>query len=105
MSSLCPQVGILERSTFNFTVNNQAKFSSEVNFEVTGPVLKYLEVNPKVENHVVKVGGQLLSSLSFCPRGTCTLKDVHLSIKVGVQSKLKPSDYKYYCSSIVVVLG
>ncbi|XP_070763174.1 hydrocephalus-inducing protein homolog [Enoplosus armatus] len=73
---------IFEQSTFNFLVSNLARFSLEVNFELTGPseLLKLLEAKP--QNATIEVGRQLQSSLFFCPRSICNLQDVRLSIKV-----------------------
>ncbi|XP_029289106.1 hydrocephalus-inducing protein homolog [Cottoperca gobio] len=76
------KVGISEQSTFNFLVSNLARFSLEVNFDLKGPseLLQHLQAKP--QNDTVEVGKQLQSSLSFCPRGLCNLRDVRLSIKV-----------------------
>ncbi|XP_049928998.1 hydrocephalus-inducing protein homolog isoform X2 [Epinephelus moara] len=76
------KVGISERSTFNFLVSNLARFSLEVNSDLTGPneLLQHLEVQP--QNATIEVGEQLQSSLFFGPRSICNLQDVRLSIKV-----------------------
>ncbi|XP_040894088.1 hydrocephalus-inducing protein homolog [Toxotes jaculatrix] len=76
------KVGISEQSTFHFLVSNLARFSLEVNFDLTGPseMLKHLE--PKPQNAIIEVGEQLQSSLFFCPQSNCNLHNVRLSIKV-----------------------
>ncbi|GAA6221266.1 hydrocephalus-inducing protein homolog [Lates japonicus] len=76
------KVGISEQSSFNFLVSNLARFSLEMNFDLTGPSeqLKHLEAKP--QNATIEVGKQLQLSLFFCPRSNCNLQDVRLSIKV-----------------------
>ncbi|XP_022605572.1 hydrocephalus-inducing protein homolog [Seriola dumerili] len=76
------KVGISEQSTFNLLVSNLARFSLEVDFDLTGPsdLLKHLEAKP--QNATIEVGKQLQSSLFFCARSNCNLHDVRLSIKV-----------------------
>ncbi|TMS05303.1 Hydrocephalus-inducing protein-like protein [Larimichthys crocea] len=76
------KVEISEKSTVNFLVSNLARFSLEVNFELTGPseLLQHLEVRP--QNATAEVEKQLQSSLFFCPQSICNLQDVRLSIKV-----------------------
>ncbi|XP_073328914.1 hydrocephalus-inducing protein homolog [Pagrus major] len=76
------KVEILEQSAFNFLVSNLARFSLEVNFDLSGPreVLQFLEAKP--HNAALEAGKQLQASLLFCPRSVCNLQDVKLSIKV-----------------------
>ncbi|XP_029378255.1 hydrocephalus-inducing protein homolog [Echeneis naucrates] len=76
------KVGISEQSTFKLLVSNMARFSLEVNFDLTGPseLQKHLEAKP--QNATIEVGKQLESSLFFCPRSDCNLHNVKLSIKV-----------------------
>ncbi|XP_071313817.1 hydrocephalus-inducing protein homolog isoform X2 [Trachinotus anak] len=76
------KVGISEQYTFNLLVSNLARFSLEVNFDLTGPseLLKHLEATP--QNATIEVGKQLQSSLFFCPQSNCNLRDVRLRIKV-----------------------
>ncbi|XP_027128846.1 hydrocephalus-inducing protein homolog isoform X3 [Larimichthys crocea] len=76
------KVEISEKSTVNFLVSNLARFSLEVNFDLTGPseLLQHLEVRP--QNATAEVEKQLQSSLFFCPQSICNLQDVRLSIKV-----------------------
>lgn len=75
-------MGISEQSTFNFLVSNLAKFSLDVNFEVTGPseLLQHLEAKP--QNAVIEVGKQLKLPLVFYPQNICNLQDIKLRIKV-----------------------
>lgn len=79
---------ISEKSTVNFLVSNLARFSLEVNFDLTGPseLLQHLEVRP--QNATAEVEKQLQSSLFFCPQSICNLQDVRLSIKVRSLSSL-----------------
>ncbi|KAI3370851.1 hypothetical protein L3Q82_007368 [Scortum barcoo] len=76
------KVEISKQSTFNFLVSNLARFSMEVNFDLTGPseLLQHMEAKP--QNSTIEVGRQLQLSLLFSPRGICNLQDVRLSIKV-----------------------
>uniref|UniRef100_UPI003AADF4DB hydrocephalus-inducing protein homolog n=1 Tax=Centroberyx gerrardi TaxID=166262 RepID=UPI003AADF4DB len=76
------KVGLSEQSTFTFLVSNLGRFSLEVNFDLTGPheLLHHLEAKPQMAT--VEVGKQLRWSFFFCPRNTCNLRDVRLSIKV-----------------------
>ncbi|XP_045894223.1 hydrocephalus-inducing protein homolog [Micropterus dolomieu] len=75
-------VEISEQSTFNFLVSNLAKFSLEVNFDLTGPseLLQHLDIKP--QNATIDVGKKLHSSLFFCARSICNLQDIRLSIKI-----------------------
>uniref|UniRef100_A0A3P8U8F5 HYDIN axonemal central pair apparatus protein n=1 Tax=Amphiprion percula TaxID=161767 RepID=A0A3P8U8F5_AMPPE len=75
-------VGISEQLAFNFLVSNQARFTMEVNFDLTGPteLLQHLEAKP--QNATIEVGKQLQSALFFCPLKICNLHDVRLNIKV-----------------------
>ncbi|XP_054864966.1 hydrocephalus-inducing protein homolog [Amphiprion ocellaris] len=76
------KVGISEQLAFNFLVSNQARFTMEVNFDLTGPteLLQHLEAKP--QNATIEVGKQLQSALFFCPLKICNLHDVRLNIKV-----------------------
>ncbi|XP_008288806.1 hydrocephalus-inducing protein homolog [Stegastes partitus] len=76
------KVGISEQSAFNFLVSNQAKFTMEVNFDLTGPteLLQHLEAKP--QNGTIEVGKQLQSALFFSPLKMCNLRDIGLNIKV-----------------------
>ncbi|KAK5867885.1 hypothetical protein PBY51_012341 [Eleginops maclovinus] len=76
------KVGISEQSTFNFLVSNLARFNLDVSFDLTGPseLLQHLQVKP--QNDAIEVGKQLQSSLFFCPRSICNLRDARLCIKV-----------------------
>lgn len=76
-------MGILEQSIVNFLVTNLARFSLEVNFEVSGPseLLQYFEAKP--QSAIIEVEQQLQSSLFFQPQRICDLQDARLSIKVG----------------------
>ncbi|XP_030281249.1 hydrocephalus-inducing protein homolog isoform X1 [Sparus aurata] len=76
------KVEILGQSTFNFLVSNLARFSQEVNFDLSGPreVLQFLEAKP--QNAAIEAGKQLQASLFFCPQSICNLQEVKLSIKV-----------------------
>ncbi|KAM8849594.1 hydrocephalus-inducing protein homolog isoform 2-T2 [Spinachia spinachia] len=76
------KVGILEQSAFHFLVSNEARFRLEVNFDLTGPVeLQQFQIKPQIDT-IIEVGDQLRSSLFFCPRRACDLRDVRLSIRV-----------------------
>ncbi|XP_034061831.1 LOW QUALITY PROTEIN: hydrocephalus-inducing protein homolog [Gymnodraco acuticeps] len=76
------KVGISEQSTFNFLVSNLARLNLDVSFDLTGPseLLQHLQVKP--QHDAIEVGKQLQSSLFFCPRSICNLRDVRLSIRV-----------------------
>ncbi|XP_032378415.1 hydrocephalus-inducing protein [Etheostoma spectabile] len=76
------KVWISEQSTLNLLVSNLSRFCQEVNFDLTCPskLLQHLQVKP--HNDTIEVGKQLRSSLFFCPRSVCNLRDVRLSIKV-----------------------
>ncbi|XP_041651130.1 hydrocephalus-inducing protein homolog [Cheilinus undulatus] len=75
-------VEIFEQSTINLKVSHPAKFNLELKFDITGPseLLQYLEAKP--QNAIIECGNQLQSSLFFCPRSICNLKDARLSVKV-----------------------
>ncbi|CAB1432186.1 unnamed protein product [Pleuronectes platessa] len=76
------EVDISKQPTIHLLLTNLARFSMDVNFDLTGPseLLKYLEAKP--QNASVERGKQLQLSLLFCPRGNCYLQDVSLTIKV-----------------------
>ncbi|XP_035498051.2 hydrocephalus-inducing protein homolog isoform X1 [Scophthalmus maximus] len=76
------KLGVSEQGTVNILVSNLARFSLEVNFDLTGPseLLQHLEAKP--QHATVEVGEQLQSLLVFCPQVKCNLHDVRLSVKV-----------------------
>lgn len=73
---------ISEHAACNFLLTNLARFSLEVDFELSGPseLLEYLEAKP--QNATTEVGKQLQLSLSFSPQSICNLQDVTLNMKV-----------------------
>uniref|UniRef100_A0A8D3BS88 HYDIN axonemal central pair apparatus protein n=1 Tax=Scophthalmus maximus TaxID=52904 RepID=A0A8D3BS88_SCOMX len=81
--SLSTLLGVSEQGTVNILVSNLARFSLEVNFDLTGPseLLQHLEAKP--QHATVEVGEQLQSLLVFCPQVKCNLHDVRLSVKHG----------------------
>nr|XP_029134421.1 hydrocephalus-inducing protein homolog [Labrus bergylta] len=76
------EVEILEQSFVNLMVSHPAKFSLEMNFDLTGPseLLQHLEAKP--QHATLEFGKRLQSSLFFSPQSICNLEDVRLSVKV-----------------------
>ncbi|XP_039618305.1 hydrocephalus-inducing protein-like [Polypterus senegalus] len=76
------QVGYNEESAFHFLISNTGTYNLDFIWEICGPddVLQFLKINPLKDK--VLPGVQIQSTLTFCPKQFCVIKNAGLCLKI-----------------------
>ncbi|KAG2470211.1 HYDIN protein, partial [Polypterus senegalus] len=76
------EVGYNEESAFHFLISNTGTYNLDFIWEICGPddVLQFLKINPLKDK--VLPGVQIQSTLTFCPKQFCVIKNAGLCLKI-----------------------